>query len=48
MHILSIPSGPHVGEILAALEEAQEFKEVLDRADAERFVKTHYEEKYRK
>jgi putative nucleotidyltransferase with HDIG domain len=48
MRILSISSGPIVGEILAALEEAQEFKEVSNRADAEQFVKTHYEQKYSK
>jgi putative nucleotidyltransferase with HDIG domain len=46
MQMLSIKPGPVVGEILAALEEAQEFKEVLDRSQAELFVKQHYEQKY--
>lgn len=48
MHLLQIKPGPIVGEILSALEEAQEFKEVLNRADAERFVVRHYAEKYSK
>ncbi|HEY9713092.1 MAG TPA: hypothetical protein V6C72_06460, partial [Chroococcales cyanobacterium] len=48
MQLLSIPAGPVVGEILTALEEAQEFKEVQDRAQAEDFVQNLFREKYRK
>jgi hypothetical protein len=46
MKLLSIPAGPVIGEILAALDEAQEFKEVLNVSDAEAFVKNLYREKY--
>lgn len=46
MELLAIPAGPIVGEILSALDEAQEFKEVPDRAAAEDFVLKHYREKY--
>ncbi|HEY9776717.1 MAG TPA: HDIG domain-containing metalloprotein [Planktothrix sp.] len=46
MQLLSLKPGPVIGQILEALEEAQEFKEVLDRSDAERFVKKHFAEKY--
>jgi putative nucleotidyltransferase with HDIG domain len=46
MQLLSIPPGPIIGEILSALDEAQEFKEVLNVPDAELFVKKHYKEKY--
>jgi putative nucleotidyltransferase with HDIG domain len=48
MQLLSIASGPVVGEMLAALEEAQEFKEVGDRSEAEAFVTALFREKYRK
>lgn len=48
MELLSLQPGPIVGEILAALDEAHEFKEVSNRADAERFVKEHYSQKYSK
>ncbi len=48
MQLLSIKPGPVVGQLLTALEEAQEFKEVLNLADAEAFVKTHYLQKYSK
>lgn len=46
MELLAIPPGPIVGEILSALDEAQEFKEVQDRTAAEHFVLAHYREKY--
>jgi putative nucleotidyltransferase with HDIG domain len=46
MKLLSIPAGPIIGEILSALDEAQEFKEVLNESDAEAFVKNLYQEKY--
>jgi hypothetical protein len=46
MKLLSIPAGPIIGEILSALDEAQEFKEVLNVSDAETFVKNLYREKY--
>ncbi|MBI2812603.1 MAG: HDIG domain-containing protein [Candidatus Melainabacteria bacterium] len=46
MKLLSIPAGPVIGEILSALDEAQEFKEVLNVSDAEAFVKNLYQEKY--
>jgi putative nucleotidyltransferase with HDIG domain len=38
MKLLGIQAGPEVGQILAALDEAQGFKEVTDRAQAEDFV----------
>ncbi len=38
MKLLGIQAGPEVGQVLAALDEAQGFKEVNDRAEAERFV----------
>ncbi len=46
MKLLSIQAGPVIGEILSALDEAQEFKEVRDQAEAEAFVKNLYREKY--
>jgi putative nucleotidyltransferase with HDIG domain len=46
MHLLSLPPGPMVGELLSALDEAQECKEVGNRAEAESFIKHHYEQKY--
>lgn len=46
MKLLSIPSGPIIGEILSALDEAQEFKEVRNVSEAEAFVKNLYQEKY--
>jgi hypothetical protein len=46
MRLLELGPGPVVGEILTALREAQEFKEVLERPEAERFVKNHYEQTY--
>jgi putative nucleotidyltransferase with HDIG domain len=48
MELLSLKAGPAVGELLAALEEAQEFKEVSNRTEAERFVKDLYQQKYSK
>lgn len=48
MELLSIPAGRVVGEILTALDEAQTFKEVVNAADAEAFVKKLYSEKYSK
>jgi len=46
MKLLSIPAGPIIGEILSALDEAQEFKEVRNVSEAEAFVKNLYREKY--
>ncbi len=43
MTLLGIGPGPLVGEILAALAEAQELKEVLDRSQAEAFAKSYYQ-----
>ncbi len=48
MALLGIPAGPVIGEILDELAEAQEFNEVSDRADAERFVRDRYAQKYSK
>ena len=48
MELLSLKQGRVVGELLAALEEAHEFKEVSNRAEAERFVKEFYQQKYSK
>jgi putative nucleotidyltransferase with HDIG domain len=45
MSLLKIEPGPLVGEILTALIEAQEIKEVCNRPQAERFVKEMYEQK---
>jgi len=42
MELLGISPGPLVGEILAALGEAQELKEVLDRSQAEAFARSYY------
>jgi hypothetical protein len=42
MQLLDIGPGPLVGEILAALAEAQELKEVLDRCQAEAFARSYY------
>jgi putative nucleotidyltransferase with HDIG domain len=42
MDLLGIGPGPLVGEILAALAEAQELKEVLDRSQAEAFARSFY------
>jgi hypothetical protein len=38
MKILGIQAGPKVGQILAALDEAEGFKEITTRAQAERFI----------
>jgi putative nucleotidyltransferase with HDIG domain len=43
MHLLGIRPGPLVGEILSALSEAQELKEVSDRSQAEAFARSFYE-----
>jgi len=43
MKLLGIAPGPIVGEILAALGEAQELHEVLDRSQAEAFVRNYYD-----
>lgn len=45
MSLLSISAGPLVGEILLALNEAQQFKEVTDLAQAEAFVRNYYDVK---
>jgi hypothetical protein len=42
MNLLGIGAGPQVGEILSALEEAQGFKEVTNRTQAEAFVRDLY------
>lgn len=42
MQLLNLKPGPLVGELLTALSEAQEFKEVGNRADAERFITELY------
>lgn len=48
MEMLNLKSGPIVGELLKALEEARDLKEVVDRAQAEAFVKELYAQKYSK
>ncbi len=48
MQLLNLNSGPVVGELLKALEEARDLKEVVDRAQAETFVKELYLQKYSK
>ncbi len=48
MQLLNLSSGPIVGELLKALEEARDLKEVVDRAQAEAFVKQLYLQKYSK
>lgn len=48
MKILNIESGPIIGEILVALQEAQEFNEVRNASEAEHFVIEHYQRKYSK
>jgi putative nucleotidyltransferase with HDIG domain len=45
MQLLNLKPGPLVGELLLALAEAQEFKEVSNRAEAERFVRELYRQK---
>lgn len=45
MGMLGIGPGVIVGEILHALEEAQEIKEVADRAQAEAFVRNYHDAK---
>lgn len=46
MMLLSIKPGPLVGEILDALDEAQDLREVADRPAAERFVMEYKSKKY--
>ncbi|MCC7530470.1 MAG: HDIG domain-containing protein [Candidatus Melainabacteria bacterium] len=46
MQLLQLNPGPIVGELLKALEEARDLKEVVDRAQAEAFVKELYAQKY--
>lgn len=46
MDLLAIEAGPLIGELLEALDDAQEIREVTDRSAAERFVRSHYSEKY--
>ncbi len=46
MNILGIEAGPEVGELLNAVEEAQEFKEVTNRAQAEQLVRKLYQGKH--
>lgn len=45
MRLLHLKPGPLVGELLAALAEAQEFKEVSNRSEAERFIAKLYQQK---
>jgi len=44
MKILNIPPGPIVGKILKALEEAQVEKKVINKSEAEEFIKEIFEE----
>lgn len=46
MVLLGLKPGPVVGELLAALEDAQVVREVSNRTEAEDFVKRLYEKKY--
>jgi hypothetical protein len=46
MQLLSLAPGPIIGDLLNALEEAQDLKEVSDRPSAERFVEELYRQKY--
>ncbi len=46
MVLLGLKPGPIVGELLAALEDAQVVREVSNRAEAEDFVKRLYAKKY--
>lgn len=46
MTLLGLKPGPIVGELLAALEDAQVVREVSNRTEAEDFVKRLYSEKY--
>lgn len=48
MVLLELPSGPIVGELLKALEEARDLKEVEDKSQAEAFVRNLYAQKYSK
>lgn len=48
MQLLGLKSGPVIGELLKALEEARDLREVEDRAQAEAFVKELYAQKYSK
>ncbi|HEY9787904.1 MAG TPA: HDIG domain-containing metalloprotein [Candidatus Obscuribacterales bacterium] len=48
MKLLSLPPGPIVGDLLKALEEARDLKEVLNRSQAEDFIKRRYAETYSK
>lgn len=45
MSLLGIQAGPLVGEIMLALNEAQQFKEVTDVAQAKAFVQNYYDVK---
>ncbi len=45
MRELGIDPGVIVGEILQALEEAQEIKEVSDRSQAQAFIRNYYDAK---
>ena len=42
MRILSLPPGKEIGKILLALKEAQEIKEIVNRSQAEDFVRSLY------
>jgi putative nucleotidyltransferase with HDIG domain len=46
MQLLGIEPSPILGEMVEALAEAQALKEVRDRAQAEKFVRSHYLLKY--
>ncbi len=46
MNILGLQPGPLIGQLLEELEEAQGLKEVLNRQQAEIFIKERYQEKY--
>lgn len=48
MVLLELPSGPLVGDLLKALEEARDLKEVEDKSQAEAFVRNLYAQKYSK
>jgi putative nucleotidyltransferase with HDIG domain len=42
MQILNIGPGPHLKELLEALQEAQQLNEISTKAEAERWLKAHY------
>lgn len=46
MELLKITQGPIVGELLDQLDEAQELNQVVDKSEAEHFVRNLYIDKY--